>query len=252
MKYVMTSTEFIQKIKEVTEYKTLYIKGCFGAPMNASNKKRYTENTSYNKNRAWIIEAATSDTFGFDCVNMIKGVLWGWVGDKSKTYGGAKYCSNDVPDINADTMITVCNNTSSNFDTIVPGEVVWMAGHIGVYVGNGKVVECTPKWDNCVQYSNLANIGCKDGRSRTWTKHGKLPWIDYAKASGNATVTTTTSTTSSSTSTSTSTDEYYTVVKGDTLSKIAKKYNTKYTVLAKLNGIKFPYIIKVGQVLKTK
>lgn len=44
----------------------------------------------------------------------------------------------------------------------------------------------------------------------------------------------------------------YTVKKGDTLSKIGKKYNVKWTDIAKDNGIKFPYIIKVGQKLKIK
>lgn len=44
----------------------------------------------------------------------------------------------------------------------------------------------------------------------------------------------------------------YTVQKGDYLIKIAKKYGVKWTDLAKKNNIKFPYIIKVGQVLEIK
>ena len=44
----------------------------------------------------------------------------------------------------------------------------------------------------------------------------------------------------------------YTVQKGDYLVKIGKKFNVKWTDIAKLNNIKFPYIIKVGQVLKIK
>lgn len=42
----------------------------------------------------------------------------------------------------------------------------------------------------------------------------------------------------------------YTVVKGDTLSKIAQKYGTTVDTLAQLNGIKDPNLIVVGQVLK--
>lgn len=42
----------------------------------------------------------------------------------------------------------------------------------------------------------------------------------------------------------------YTVQKGDTLSSIARKYNTTYQKLAELNGIKDPSKIYVGQVLK--
>lgn len=42
----------------------------------------------------------------------------------------------------------------------------------------------------------------------------------------------------------------YTVKKGDTLSKIAKEYGTTVNELVKLNGIKDPNLIRVGQVLK--
>ena len=51
--------------------------------------------------------------------------------------------------------------------------------------------------------------------------------------------------TSSSSSTTT-----YTVVSGDTLSKIAQKFGTTYQELARLNGISNPDKISVGQVLK--
>jgi LysM repeat protein len=46
--------------------------------------------------------------------------------------------------------------------------------------------------------------------------------------------------------------EYYTVKSGDTLSKIAKKYNTTINNLVKLNNIKNPNIIHVGDKLKVK
>ena len=183
MAAVMTSAEFVKRLKATaTDYKTLYVMGCFGAPMNSENKKRYTSNHSYNKQaaRTAMINAATADTFGFDCVCLIKGILWGWCGDKNKTYGGAGYAVNGVPDIGADSMIKVCSGVSTNFSGIVPGEAVWMEGHIGVYVGDGLAVECTPKWDNKVQITAVGNIGKKSGyNTRTWTKHGKLPYIKY-------------------------------------------------------------------------
>lgn len=42
----------------------------------------------------------------------------------------------------------------------------------------------------------------------------------------------------------------YVVVKGDTLSKIGEKTGIKWKTIANLNGIKFPYTIRTGQVLK--
>lgn len=46
--------------------------------------------------------------------------------------------------------------------------------------------------------------------------------------------------------------EYYTVVKGDTLSKIGAKLGVKWQDIAKLNNIKSPYTIYVGQKLRIK
>ena len=45
-------------------------------------------------------------------------------------------------------------------------------------------------------------------------------------------------------------DEIYIVKSGDTLSAIARKYNTTYQVLAKYNNIANPNLIYVGQKIK--
>ena len=180
---MMTNIELANKLKNIAKnYKTLYVMGCFGAPMTATNKKRYTQNHSYNKQaaRTAMINAVSADTFGFDCVCLIKGVLWGWSGDKNAIYGGATYASNGVPDIGADSMITVCKNVSTDFSNIEIGEAVWMEGHIGVYVGDGLAVECTPRWDNKVQIT-ACNRNVAGYNRRNWTKHGKLPYVTYTQ-----------------------------------------------------------------------
>lgn len=160
-------------------YKTLYVMGCFGAPMTAGNKTRYIQENSYNQNasRKAMITAASADTFGFDCVCLIKGLLWGWNGDASKNYGGASYCGNGVPDIGADQIIGKCSDVSTNFSKIAVGELLWMKGHVGIYIGDGQAVECTPSWKNGVQVTTVRNI--KSGTGHTWTKHGKLPYVKY-------------------------------------------------------------------------
>ena len=166
--------------KVAKDYKTLYVMGCFGAPMNAKNKARYTTNTSYNKDatRTAMINAASADTFGFDCVCLIKGLLWVWCGDPSQVYGGAAYKSNGVPDISDSGMIAACSDVSTDFSNIEVGEMVWMKGHCGVYIGNGLAVECTPKWENKVQIT-ACNCSKAGYNRRDWTKHGKLPYVEY-------------------------------------------------------------------------
>ena len=180
---MMTAQELTDRCVDIAEHdKTLYVMGCFGAPMTAANKKRYTKNHEYNKAaaRTKMINAAAEDTFGFDCVNLIKGVLWGWVGDLSAQYGGAKYGSNGVPDVSADGMIRLCKSVTDDFREIVPGAAVWLPGHIGLYIGEGLTVECTPKWANRVQITAVGNIGKKAGyNTRTWKKWGLLPYVSY-------------------------------------------------------------------------
>ena len=181
---ITTAAQLAERCLDVAQnYKTLYVMGCFGAPMTAANKKRYTQNHSYNKQtaRTKMINTASADTFGFDCVNLIKGLLWNWCGDKAKTYGGASHAVNGVPDIGADTMITKCKNVSTTgWGNMEGGEALWVKGHIGVYIGNGLAVECTPAWKNRVQVTSVGNIGAKAGyNTRTWSKHGKLPYVTY-------------------------------------------------------------------------
>ena len=72
-----------------------------------------------------------------DCVGLIKGYGWLNVSDMSIGYG-----INGMPDVGADQMYanaTVKGDMPSMPDT--PGLAVWHSGHIGVYIGNGEVVE---------------------------------------------------------------------------------------------------------------
>ena len=180
---IQTAKELATAAENAAKYfKTLYVMGCFGAPMNSKNKDRYCRNHSYNMQteRTVKIKAATADTFGFDCVCLIKGLLWGWNGDKGKTYGGAVYKANNVPDIGADQMMAACADLSTDFSNIQVGEAVGLPGHIGIYIGSGLAVECTPAWEDGVQITAVHNIGKKAGyNGRTWARHGKLPYVTY-------------------------------------------------------------------------
>lgn len=181
---MMNVQEFIEKLKAAQKQDTYYVMGCFGACISEKNIQRYTTNNDYNRKHAAEIKAGAMGKFGFDCVCLIKGILWGWNGNKNATYGGATYTSNGVPDIGADQMIRACSDVSTDFSNIIPGEAVWLSGHIGVYIGDGLVIECTPKWENKVQITACGNIGPKAGyNARTWTKHGKLPYVQYQNIS---------------------------------------------------------------------
>ena len=191
--YLMTAQALCNKLADIADNKkTAYMLGPWGWPANDRMIARATtQGGNALTNRQWLPQAnaVKGEGFLFDCVGLIKGILWGWNGDMSRTYGGAGYACNGVPDYDAKKMIDACREVSADFSVIAPGEAVWMDGHIGVYVGGGVVVECTPKWQGGVQRSTCANVSQKlvsgAAGSRTWTKHGKLPWVDYSAADKN-------------------------------------------------------------------
>lgn len=184
MAILMKASEFVKKLEDIAKkHNTVYVYGAFGAPVTTSlltaKAKQYPSFYTASK-KAQLAKYAGKGYWGFDCVNLIKGVLWGWNADKTKTNGGAKYKANGVPDTNADGMIKLCTGVTTDFSKIEVGEAVWCSGHIGVYIGDGLAIECTPAWKNNVQITAVKNIGTKTGyNARKWVKHGKLPWIDY-------------------------------------------------------------------------
>lgn len=188
----MNNFEFAEIAANIADGKygaTCYMLGPWGWPTTDRMITRATtqgSNAAYNMTQKPAALAIKNRGFIFDCVGLVKGILWGWDGDISRIYGGSTYASNGVPDIDAKGMINACKDSSADWSRgIDVGEVVWMDGHIGIYVGAGLVVEATPKWDGGVQVSALINI--PEGKAlgmpnaRTWTKHGHLPYIEYVK-----------------------------------------------------------------------
>lgn len=172
---MIPANEFVARLKAIaTERNTVYAWGMFGSPITRSivkAKAKQYPGWYTNEKINTVFAPLYGKAWGFDCVGLVKGVLWGWSADGSKNNGGAMYASNGVPDISADAMITKCTNISTNFTSLSGGEFVWMKGHCGVYIGDGLVVESTPKWNGGVQITAIGQ--------RTWTKHGKLPYVSY-------------------------------------------------------------------------
>lgn len=180
---MMKSKDFIKMLQKALNSNTIYALGMFGQVINDSiityKTKQYP--SFYTSSRvAQLNSLKGKNYFGFDCVCLIKGVLWGWEGNLADSNGGAKYASNGVLDIGTEQMIAVCKNVSTDFTNIIPGALVWMQGHVGVYIGDGQVIECTTAWTSKVLQSGLSNIGGKGQFKRNWTKWGLLPYVDYS------------------------------------------------------------------------
>lgn len=174
----MKQSDFIRMAILFEKQPTVYVNGAFGAVANDSNKKRYKN--AQNITRWTKIQNCPKNGFFADCCGLVKGILWGWSADTSKIYGGAVYKSNGVPDVNELGLLNNCYDVSTDFSHISDGELVWMKGHCGIYIGDGIVIESTPAWDCGVQKTGLGNTGhFVNGKSRNWTKHGKLTWVEY-------------------------------------------------------------------------
>ena len=95
---------------------------------------------------------------------MIKGYLW--TNDGKLTYVPAQ-----DKDVNG--MFNNCTETGLiNTMPEVPGILVFMPGHVGVYIGNGQVIEARGHAYGVVQTK------LKD---RPWTKWGKCKFIEYVE-----------------------------------------------------------------------
>lgn len=171
----MTNLEFIEKLKVAVNCKTLYVKGGFGLTLNAKGKERAINSYKYNAARADKINAMPNDSFGFDCCGLVKGTgYWGFDGDPKKVYGGAVYKSNGMDDVNELGLIKLCSKRSGDMNNILIGELLYMKGHCGVYIGDGKVIESTPTGKDGVQITTI--------NYHNWTEHGQLPDVEYGNS----------------------------------------------------------------------
>lgn len=107
-----------------------------------------------------------------DCVGFIKGYCWLDAEDK-----GIYYASNGMPDVDTDGLYNIAREKGP-LDTMpeLPGVVVWQDGHVGIYIGNGEVIEA---------------MGTRYGVVKTqlsrgdWTRWLKVPSIIYFESETN-------------------------------------------------------------------
>jgi len=101
-----------------------------------------------------------------DCVGLIKG--YGWLNPETLSIN---YATNGMPDIGANQMYYSAS-VSGTIDTMPdkPGLAVWHDGHIGVYIGDGYVIEAMGTKYGVVK-TELAGRG--------WTHWLEIEYINY-------------------------------------------------------------------------
>ena len=178
---LMTSKKFVEKAIEISKMPTQYLMGGYGCRLC---KDWYDKNYKWNKANAKKLEEKYNTvpiTFGFDCICLIKGILWGFEGVANEPYGGAVY--NRETDYTVERMMETCKDLSTDFDTIQTGELVFLGkSHAGIYIGDGEVIESTPAWKCCVQRTLLPSRNSTNYEKlpvRRWDTHGHSSLIDY-------------------------------------------------------------------------
>jgi len=106
-----------------------------------------------------------------DCVGLIKG--YGWYDSAS---GEIVVGSNGMTDVSANGMFEAAA-VKGTIDTLpeVPGLAVWHEGHIGIYIGNGEVIEAM-NTERGMTRTELAG--------RSWTHWLQIPYISYIENQG--------------------------------------------------------------------
>lgn len=108
-----------------------------------------------------------------DCVGLIKG--YGWL---DASTGAIRYGTNGMPDYGANSMYRAAANAGVSGQDYGPigtmpdivGLAVHMNGHIGVYIGDGYVIEAANTSTGVIK-TQLAGRG--------WTEWCKIPYINY-------------------------------------------------------------------------
>ena len=91
-------------------------------------------NTTYYPDWTWNVLTWYSGAWHSDCLGFVRACICGWHADKTVVAGGAN-TSYPCYNYNEQMMLNSCSSYSNNFTTIVPGELLYMTGHVGLYVG---------------------------------------------------------------------------------------------------------------------
>lgn len=163
---MFTNHQFVDFAESVYAAQWVYWYGTCGykctEALYNSKRKQYPSHYTSARESGYMADIKAGKMCA-DCVGLIKAFFW-MGGDVN---GKNVYKSNNCPDVSANGMIELCEETGP-IATIpdVPGLVVWKSGHIGVHIGGGYTIEMRGFAYDCVKRK------VSDG---PWTKWGRLP-----------------------------------------------------------------------------
>ena len=159
--------DLVEWAKQAQSHGWGYVWGSYGEVLTQktlnSKAKQYPDEVG---SKADFIKAHWLGRRTADCIGLIKG--YGWLNTQTSTI---EYGTNGMPDIGADTMF---NNATEKgtIDTLpeIPGLALWHSGHIGIYIGGGKVIHAA---------NTHAGVIISDVSGSGFAHWLKIPYIDY-------------------------------------------------------------------------
>ena len=142
-----------------------YWYGCFGQTANASllaakrkQYPRYYTATDFPTQYGQRVH---------DCIGLVKGYFWSDNADAKPVY-----CSNGLPDVSAN-MQYLRSTVKGDIDTLpeLVGVLVFMQGHVGIYIGDGWVIEARGH-----RYG-VVKTRLKDRAWKRWAKIDELQYL---------------------------------------------------------------------------
>jgi len=131
-----TNIELVKHAEFALSEKWFYLWGAYGQKATQSlidsNIKQYPDNEKW---RAYVSQAIGKNRV-CDCYGLVKSCLW-WTDDKSNPKYGAAQDKNTLGAYN----IAKEKGALATMPEL-PGVILYMPGHVGVYCGNGRFIEC--------------------------------------------------------------------------------------------------------------
>lgn len=167
-----TNIGLVNFVMNALEAGSSYIYGAYGQDVTMSflRQQQAMFRTDLSANLTNTEVNFIFDNYGgkpsFDCIGLIKAYEW-----LNEDTGVIRYGSNGFRDVGANGMLQSAE-ISGDISTIpdIPGLAVCMDGHIGVYIGNGEVIEAKGN-----HYGVMKTLLSEGG----WTRWMQLPGITY-------------------------------------------------------------------------
>lgn len=172
---IKTNKEFVSYLKTLLNRNTVYMWGEFGRLVTNNTidgkKKQYPSHYDDTKVK-YLKSLVGKNYYAYDCAGLIKSYFMSDYGNKKVNY---------IVSYDKDAYgITVGTASEKGDISSLPeeeGVLLYMKGHCGVYIGDGKVVECTSNQKiSGVKYGKVCVSNLSDRPWKTWTKS---KWLSY-------------------------------------------------------------------------